>query len=166
MDKKEIKKSSYIYKLYRYRKDKLTEFLKKNGFLPKIFFSENDGEELPPFEMYYNEDKNRYEVFVRCKKTISNNMAELREFLLKTQILPFTLSSNITNHGYLDNFAFVILSDFSFSEFSFSNIVSNEEEETNLIKSYLKFMYEQFGEQYKKDYLKYIKKENKNELSK
>ena len=166
MDKKEIKKSSYIYKLYRYRKDKLTEFLKKNGFLPKIFFSENDGEELPTFEMYYNEDKNRYEVSVRCKKTISNNMAELRELLLKTQILPVTLFNNMANNGYLDNFAFIILSDFTISEFSFSDIMSDSDQSVNLAINYLKFMREMFGEQYKKDYLKYIKKENKNELSK
>ena len=150
MNKEEILKNSYICKINR---SKLSNFLKENGFLPKIFISENTGKPIPPIERFFDKKSQRYALLVRCQR-LNPARDELDKLYKSTIAYSALVSSYISSTlKYLNDSALIVVCDFSINE------LAVDRRSENLAENYYKFMCDEFGEKYQQDYNKHLKKD-------
>lgn len=166
MDIGKIRKSSYIYRLYKQHYKELVNFLRENGYLPRIIYDEKKDKAVPPIEMYYDKKKTRYEIIYRCQNTnndektqIANSFSNKSFNSMLVMIMGFM---GATSSGfYCDDSTMLYITDYYISDYFVRK--PNEHEFAN---KYVNFMYGIFGEQYKKDCLKFHSQKNGTEQEK
>ena len=151
MDKKimklKAKESSFVMKL---TKKDIVEILSRAGgyTLNEHLISESDGKILPAIERGYNEEKNQYQIFVRCSQ---NNPS--------INALYSSISQSMPNMAKVmnPNDCCVIISDF---DITFLGVFADLDQENKQL-SFARFMYNKFGEYYREKYNKHVRKQIK-----
>ena len=159
MDIEEIRKNSYIYKMFVHHRGEFIRFLSENGYLPKIVYNKYTDEASKPFELGYSRDLKKYELMVRCQRTTTDDEERLQKYLLKAHTFPAVFAGMLLDNS-TENII-IYLSDFGISVFP-EDVDKAKEFRTN----YLKFMYKLFGEQYKKELDAFYKRPHDKELGK
>ena len=137
------KERSFVAKLTNAQIENLLE---KCGYILNKNVYDDFGRNLPTIERGYNSEKDEYTVFIRCIKTdsVTNNVANALKFNF-----PFMTDYDVRS-------SMIMLTDFSFVEVRLSY-----EDSSDNNKIYANFMYNLFGEYYRKKYNKYVRSEIK-----
>lgn len=135
------KERSFVGKLTNAQIEKI---LLKCGYVLNKILYDDYGETLPAIERGYDSEKDEYSIFIRCKKI--NPVADKVAHALKS-----ATKINLSNYNLTDSI--VMLKDFEFIELTvLSDNISNNQE------IYARHMYNLFGEYYRKEYNKNIRK--------
>lgn len=152
MDDKKLKKikakeRSFVMKLTK--KDIETILYNFGGYeLNNNVYSEADGKKLPPIERGYNQEKQEYQIMIRCKND-DKTAEDLYNSL--TASMPYLVSG-----GYNPRNSIIILTDYSVAEINLGYDIGKDKQ---II--YAKYMYEKFGEYYRIKYNQAVRKEIK-----
>jgi len=135
------KEKSFVAKLTN---SQIQNILHKCGFVLNTNVYDDFGVKLPSIERGYDSETDEYSIFIRCTKI--NPVADK-----VTHALKFATKINLSNYSLTDSI--VMLKDFEFTELSLSC-----DETSNNNQIYAKFMYNLFGEYYRKEYNKNVRK--------
>lgn len=139
--RKLAKERSFVGKLTNAQIENL---LNKCGYALNKNVYTDDGEKLPAIERGYDGEKDEYSIFIRCTK--QDKVATIVHNTLTSALnLPFS-QFNLSD-------CIVMLKDFEFIELSIQT-----DEHSNSQQVYAKYMYNLFGEYYRKEYNKNIRK--------
>ena len=110
-----------------------------------------DGEHIPAILKYYDRESDEYVVEIKCKQKLTDFEKSMQE---KISAMPFIAAA----YSSLYYSSIVVLKDYSFLEIS---ITSDGDKSLEHNTFYAKYMYNLFGEYYRKKYNQNLKKEQK-----
>lgn len=149
LKRKLAKERSLVLKL---TPKQINEILKMCGYVVNNHIYDEYGEHITPISRYYDKDADEYVILIRCKQHDEERnklLAGLSSSLAISNLVPFMS---------LYDSSIVLLKDYSFCEISINKDNSLENN-----TKYAKYMYNLFGEYYRKKYNQIIKKEAKQE---
>jgi len=134
--------SKYVNKL---TKRDIAKFLDTIGYCFNESIYDDMGEQVPAYEKYTNRKTKECEITAKCIKSKQDPLLNK----IKT-LIPFNTNSYFNG---LET-AILLIHDYKVSSITLDSA-------TDFQNSYAKFMYEKFGEEYKKDYNNFVKQQIK-----
>lgn len=139
--------SKYINKI---TKKDIVKFLNSVGYCLNESIYDDMGEQVPPYEKNIDRKTKECDIVTRCSKINPNPILNKLSNLIK-----------LTDNMYVKDLeaAVFVFTDYNASVFTLDS-------DANFQYAFAKFMYAKFGEEYKKDYNSFVKKQMKEQKEK